>query len=147
MLATQALLLFCQSSLHSIQNVRELEAYNIAVKKMILTPIFLFVESCNRQTTGIGIIMTTKSLNTLIAPTITPKRSAVTLHLFVLSATNHDTPGLGTQRIALPMMVARHWPEIRAMAKAIMSRARGSTLKTSRYNKRTVILARKMAGP
>ena len=74
------------------------------MRKITLTPIFLRTDIRSRQTTGNGMKITKRSLKTAMAPKTTPTRSPVTRHLYVLSAISHETPGLGTQVIALPMI-------------------------------------------
>lgn len=123
------------------------DAYRRPVRNIRLTPIFLRTDIRSCQTTGSGMKITKRSVKTAMALMTTPKRSAVTLHLYVLSATSHETPGLGTQVIALPMIWATHWAVMRVMPSAIRIFVWALTTNNSRYRRRTDSFARNIAGP
>ena len=91
--------------------------------------------------------MTKRSLKTLTVPMITENRSATTMQLYVSSPISHETPGLGTQRTALPIIVARHCEVMIARAMATIILAILFTMNNSRYKRRTDNFARNIDGP
>lgn len=60
---------------------------------------------------------------------------------------SQDLPGNGTQRIALPMVFARHCAAMIDIAMKDMTLVFVSIVKSSRYKRSTDNLARKIVGP